>query len=85
MYTEDGKEVEVVEEPSEDIIDKRTGKKKHIPKKRKIINEDGETEDVEELEDQEPTEYDETGKRKPKKKRYQRKRSYNREKRRKKA
>ena len=66
MYTKDGKEVEVVEEPSEDIIDKKTGRKKHIPKKRKIIKEDGESEEVEELEDQEPSEYDEkTGEKKP--------------------
>ena len=72
MITKDGKEVEVIDDedqPSEDIIDKKTGKRK--PRKKKIINEDGEIEDVEELEDEEPTEYDEkTGKKKPKKKKY---------------
>ena len=57
MITKDGKKVQVVYD-------------KKIPNKRKIINEDGESEDVEELEDQEPTEYDETGKKKPKKKKY---------------
>ena len=49
---------------------------KKEPNERKIINEDGETEDVEELEDQEPTENNEkTGKKKPKKKKYPTKKS----------
>ena len=72
MTTKDGKKVKVIEEPSEDEIDKRTGKVVHKPKKQKIVNEEGEIEDVEELEgEEEPSEYDErTGKKKPKKKKY---------------
>ena len=48
MLTEDGTEVQVLEdeEPSEVIIDKKTGKRK--PKKKKIVNEDGEIEEVKE-------------------------------------
>ena len=72
MITKDGKEVKVIDdenEPSEDIIDEVTGKRK--PKKKKIINEDGEVEDVEEIVEDIPTEYDEeTGQKKPKKKKY---------------
>ena len=47
------------EEPSEEIIDEKTGKPIPRPKKKKIINEKGEIEDVEEIEDEEPSEYDE--------------------------
>ena len=68
MVTKDGKKVKVIEgdEPTE--IDEKTGKPK--PKKKKIVNEDGEIEDVEEIE-VEPSEIDEeTGKKKPKKKKY---------------
>ena len=58
MITKDSKRVKVVYD-------------KKVPNKRKIINEDSETEDVEELEDQKPTEYDEkTGKKKSKKTKY---------------
>ena len=39
MTTKDGKKVKVIEEPSEDEIDKRTGKVVHKPKKQKIVNE----------------------------------------------
>ena len=46
FYTKDDKKVKVVYD-------------KKLPKKRKIINEDGESEDVELLSDQEPSEYDE--------------------------
>ena len=65
--------MKVIEEiPSEDEVDKRTGKVVHKPKKQKIVNEDGEIEDVEELEGEEDSsEYDErTGKKIPKKKKY---------------
>ena len=47
MLTKDGEEVQVIDdenEPSEEVIDKRTGKRK--PKKKKIINKDGEIEDI---------------------------------------
>ena len=50
MITKDGKKVKVIdneEEPSSEYIDKRTGKR--IPRKKKIINENGEIEDVEEI------------------------------------
>ena len=58
MITKDGKKVKVVYD-------------KKVPNKRKIINEDEESEDVGELEEQELTEYDEKrGKKKPKKKKY---------------
>ena len=71
---EDGDEVQVFddeEEPSEEIIDKRTGKPIQRPKKKKIVNKDGEIENGEEIEDEEPTEIDDkTGKKKPKKKKY---------------
>ena len=68
MITESGEKVQVIDDedqPSEELIDKKTGKR--IPRKKKIINEDGEIEDVEEIIEDIPTEYDEeTGKKKPK-------------------
>ena len=74
MVNEEGKVVRIIdneEEPSEEIIDKKTGKKIHKPKKKKIINEDGEVEDVEEIVEDIQSEYDEeTGKKLPKKKKY---------------
>ena len=72
MVTKTGKEVEIidVDEPSE--YDDLTGKRK--PKKKKIINDEGEEEIVEEIEDNEPTKYDKkTGKKLPKKKKYKNK------------
>ena len=72
MLTNDGEEVQVIDdenEPSEDVIDKKTGKRK--PKKKKIINKDGDIEEVEEIVEDIPTEYDEeTGEKLPKKKKY---------------
>ena len=73
MRTKDGKRVQILdneEEPSEEIIDKETGKRR--PRKKKYINENGEIEDVDEIvESDEPTEYDpETGKKLPKKRKY---------------
>ena len=50
MITKEGDEVEVIDdenEPSGEIIDEKTGKRK--PKKKKIINKEGEIEDVEEI------------------------------------
>ena len=66
----EGKKVKVIEdEPVKIIKDKKTGKK---IKKRKIINEDGDIEEVKEVIDDEEseTEYDEDGNKKPKIKKY---------------
>ena len=72
MITKEGDEVEVIDdenEPSGEIIDEKTGKRK--PKKKKIINKDGEIEDVQEIiESDVQTEYDENGNKLPKKKKY---------------
>ena len=68
--TKDGKQIEIIEddEPSEIIIDKKTGKK---VKKKKIRNEDGDIEELKEIVEDIPTEYDEeTGEKLPKKKKY---------------
>ena len=56
--TKDGKQIEIIEddEPSEIIIDKKTGKK---VKKKKIRNEDGDIEELKEIVEDIPTEYDE--------------------------
>jgi CRISPR/Cas system-associated endonuclease Cas3-HD len=72
MKTKDGKHVQIIEddnEPSEEILDKN-GKRK--PKKKKIMNENGEIEEVKEIiDDEEPSEIDEkTGKKKPKTRKY---------------
>ena len=69
MKTADGRKVKVIDDknqPKQIKIDKRTGKR--IPRKKKIINSDGEVEDVEEIvESDVQTEYDEeTGKKLPK-------------------
>ena len=66
MRTKDGRKVKVIDDknqPKQIKIDKKTGKR--IPRKKKIINSDGEVEDVEEIvESDVQTEYDEeTGKR----------------------
>ena len=50
MITKDGKEVKVIDdenEPSEEEIDEKTGKRK--PKKKKIINDKGDIEEVENI------------------------------------
>ena len=50
MKTKDGKEVKIIEdeeEPSEEVIDETTGKRK--PKTKKIMNKDGEIEEVKEI------------------------------------
>ena len=82
MSTKDGKKVQIVdveEEPSsEEEIDKRTGKpihKKKKPRKKQIINEDGDIEEVEEIiESSVESEYDEeTGEKKPKIRKYKNK------------
>jgi hypothetical protein len=74
--TKDGEEqiIDDENEPTGKKIDRRTGKR--IQKKKKIINKDGEIEDVEEIiESDAPTEYDEkTGKKLPKIKKYKIKR-----------
>ena len=67
-FNDNYEEVQVIED-EESEYDEKTGEKK--PKNKKIINKDGEIEEVEEIEDEEPTEYDEaTGKKKPKIKKY---------------
>jgi hypothetical protein len=74
MKTSDGKQIQLIEdddEPSEIITDKKTGKK---VKKRKIINENGDIEDVDEIiESDITTEYDEEGNKLPKKRNIERK------------
>ena len=71
MKTSDGKQIQLIEdddEPSEIITDKKTGKK---VKKRKIMNENGDIEEVKEIiESDEEPEYDENGKKLPRKKKY---------------
>ena len=73
MRTKDGKRVQILDnedEPSEEIIDKETGKRR--PRKKKLVNENGEIEDVDEIvEPDEQIEYDpETGEKLPKKRKY---------------
>ena len=73
MKTKDGKQVRIIDdenEPSEDIIDEITGKRK--PKKKKVVNEKGEIEELKEVIESDITsEYDEeTGRKMPKKKKY---------------
>ena len=73
MRTKDGKRVQILDnedEPSEEIIDKETGKRR--PRKKKLVNENGEIEDVDEIvEPDEQIEYDpETGNKLPKKRKY---------------
>ena len=71
MKTSDGKQYQIIEdenEPSEIITDKKTGKK---VKKKKIMNENGDIEEVKEIiESDEQTEYDENGNKLPKTKKY---------------
>ena len=62
MTSKNGKKVKVIEddkEPSKITFDKRTGKR--IPRKKKIMNSDGEVEDVEEIieSEEQPSEIDE--------------------------
>ena len=50
MITDEGKKVQIIEDedqPSEELIDKRTGKRK--PRKKKIVNSDGEVEELKEI------------------------------------
>ena len=72
MITEEGDEVQILDdenEPSGDIIDEKTGKRK--PKKKKLINKEGEIEDVQEIiESDVQSQYDENGNKLPKKKKY---------------
>ena len=58
MITKDGKKVKIEEIPSEEVVDKKTGKVIYKPKRKKIVDDEGTVEEVEELEDEEPTEYD---------------------------
>ena len=71
MISENGKKVKVIDDedqPSEELFDKKTGKRK--ARKKKIINEDGEVEEVKEIIEDIQSEYDEeTGKKLPKKRR----------------
>ena len=75
MISENGKKVKVIDDedqPSEELFDKKTGKRK--ARKKKIINEDGEVEEVKEIIEDIQSEYDEeTGKKLPKKRRYKNK------------
>ena len=72
MKNKSGKEVKIIEdenEPSEEIIDEKTGKRK--PRKKKIVNENGDIEELQEIEEDIPSEIDEeTGKKKPKIRKY---------------
>ena len=71
MTTKDGKKVKIVEEEKGPITYDKRGNRK--PRKKKIVNENGEVEEVKEIiEDEEsPSEIDEeTGKKKPKIRKY---------------